>query len=212
MTPRFFTEKRPHNGLSYKEFTNLVETDIHNANPDLMDETDKDLYEYTKLNLHRSKRIHKTYKPSDELKELVNKINEKQIWMVLTEGWCGDSAQNLPYISMIAGLNKNIDLRILLRDDNLDIMDQYLTNGKSRSIPKLVVFNENGSELFQWGPRPQEAQNLVNQLKLEDVEKDKLTEKLHLWYGRNRGKSIDFEFITLFKEHLKNIDEPQEVV
>jgi hypothetical protein len=156
-----------------------------------------------KLNTHRSNRIHKTYKPSDELVGTINKVNEKQIWMVITEAWCGDSAQNVPFIAMIAKLNNLIDLRIILRDDNLDIMDQYLTNGTSRSIPKLVAFDESGNELFQWGPRPVEAQNLVNELKSNGTTKKEFTEKLHLWYGRNRGKAIEKEFINLLKDKLK---------
>ncbi|MCL6097112.1 MAG: thioredoxin family protein, partial [Bacteroidetes bacterium] len=90
--------------------------------------------------------------------------------------------------------NPLIDLRILLRDQNLDIMDLYLTNGNSRSIPKLVVFDQDGNELVQWGPRPAEAQALVNKNKSEGKSKDEFIKELHLWYGRNRGKNLEEEF------------------
>ena len=94
-------------------------------------------------------------------------------------------------------LNSNIDLRILLRDENPDIMDIYLTNG-TRSIPKLVAFDENGNQLFEWGPRPKEAQRLIDQWKGEGIVKPELYEKLHLWYGRNRGKELEEEFLEIF--------------
>jgi hypothetical protein len=85
-------------------------------------------------------------------------------------------------------------------------MDLYLTNG-TLSIPILVVFNESGKELFRWGLRPQEAKQLVNDLIAQGVEKSIRAEKLHLWYGRNRGRSLEIEMIntirnTLYKNYL----------
>ena len=119
---------------------------------------------------------------------------------MVSEVPCGDSAQNIPYIARIAELNPLIHLRIILRDSNLDIMDLYLTENKSRSIPKLVAFDENGYELFQWGSRPREAQELVNRLKSEGIPKEKFLEQLHLWYGNDRAKSLEFDFAEiLFK-------------
>ena len=73
-------------------------------------------------------------------------------------------------------------------------MDQYLTNGKSRSIPKLVSFDKDGNELFQWGPRPKEAQELVLTSKQNGEEKEKYNEKLHKWYALNRGATLETEF------------------
>ena len=59
-------------------------------------------------------------------------------WLVLTEAWCGDAAQSLPIINKMAEVSDNITLRLILRDENLDVMDQFLQNGRSRSIPKLI--------------------------------------------------------------------------
>ena len=126
-------------------------------------------------------------------------MKEKQLWMVITEPWCGDSAQNLPYIAKISGLNGNIDLRIVLRDSNPDIMDEYLTNG-TRSIPKLVAFNSEGDELFTWGSRPKAAQELVLKLREEGIVKPELYEKLHLWYGRNKGRDLESEFTEILQK------------
>lgn len=111
--------------------------------------------------------------------------------MVITESWCGDSAQNLPVISKIARLNSNIALRIILRDSNLDIMDNYLTNGVSRSIPILVAFDMDGNEIFRWGPRPKPAMQLVKKFRERGIVKEEYYKKLHLWCGRNKGRELD---------------------
>nr|WP_319776167.1 thioredoxin family protein [uncultured Sphaerochaeta sp.] len=199
----FFMEKRPHNGLTYSEFRQKMIDYVENTNPENLDEKEKSIYNYSKLNLHRSKRIERVYEVSDELKSILEGIKEPQIWMVLTEDWCGDSAQNLPYIVKIAEQNPLVNLRILPRDENLDIMDQYLTNGTSRSIPKLVAFDETGNEIFQWGPRPKAAQDLVNELKKSGLEKNEFMEKLHLWYAGNRGKSLEQEFVSILCSIVK---------
>lgn len=203
MAQKFFVDKRPHNGLTYEKFTENMNKKVEETNVEELSDKEKSLFNYTKLNLHRSKRIDKTYKIDPELEEAIKSISEKQIWMIITEDWCGDSAQNLPHIAKMTSLNDNIELRIIERDKNLDIMDLYLTNGKSRSIPKLVVFNEEGNEIFQWGPRPEELAKQVAEWKTEGIEMDEIKEKIHLWYGRNRGKAIESEF----KSILKNINE-----
>ena len=84
--------------------------------------------------------------------------------MVLTEDWCVDSAFALPIFYAAASRNSLIKIRILPRDSNLDIMDQYLTN-EARSIPKLVVFTMEGEELLEWGPRPAALQAVRQEMK-----------------------------------------------
>jgi hypothetical protein len=122
------------------------------------------------------------------------------LWMVITETWCGDSAQNLPIIAKTAELNDKIDLRILLRDSNSDIIDHYLTDGQSRSIPILVAFDLYGNELFKWGPRPDTAKTLVTNLKHDGFSKEEFNQQLHLWYGRNRGKELESELLQILKK------------
>lgn len=158
-----------------------------------------DKYNVTKLNLQRSNRISKTYRINEQLKNLIKLLDRTQTWMVITEDWCGDSAQNLPYIVKIAELNPLINLRILTRDQNLDVMDLYLTNGKARSIPKLVAFDENGNELFQWGPRPKAALEVVDQAIQNGLDKNQYLEKLHLWYSEDKGRTLENEFQILFR-------------
>lgn len=193
-----FEDKRVKNGLSYKDYFEYAQKKVEIPINNEAAEEEKHLFEYSKLNIKRSKRIAKTYQVSEELKSILTGLSKPQVWMVISEPWCGDSAQNLPYIAKMADESPLVELKILLRDENTDIMDNYLTNG-TRSIPVLAAFDSDGKELFKWGPRPQEAVELVKKAKAEGKEKDQFIEELHLWYGRNRGKAIESEFINLLK-------------
>jgi hypothetical protein len=90
----------------------------------------------------------------------------------------------------MAEADSKINLKIILRDANPAIMDLYLTNG-TLSIPILVSFDKSEKELFGWGPRPQEAKKLFEDLKTDGFEKSVILEKLNLWYGRNRGINLN---------------------
>ena len=155
-----------------------------------------------KLNFQRSSRILKTYKVKPELCEKINRINKPLIWLVITEDWCGDSAQNLPYIANIVMCSELMDLRVIERDKNLEIMDNYLTDGKSRSIPKVIVFDQEGNELFQWGPRPQKAKELVEQAKADGKSKEEFLHELHLWYAKDKGQELEKEIDELLDNLL----------
>ena len=194
MTLKLSRDNIPHSGMTYEEYKKLFADEI--KNPPGVDE--KNNYDIKKLNFARSTRVEKQFVPSDELIEAVNKISKPQLWVVLTESWCGDSAQNLPVLAKISELSKNVELRILLRDSNLEIMDKYLTNG-TRSIPKLIAFNEDGNEIFRWGARPVAAQQLINQLKERGLQKSEWLIELHKWYANNHGKEIEKELFELLK-------------
>lgn len=115
--------------------------------------------------------IYERFSLSEEQKERLKPLTEKNLRViVLTEDWCGDALLNNPVLLKIAD-ELNIDVRFLLRDKNLQLMDQYLTNGKSRSIPIFIFIDENGEERVVWGPRAPELQKMV------DEERSKLPPK-----------------------------------
>ncbi|MFB6232079.1 MAG: thioredoxin family protein [Salinibacter sp.] len=178
--PEFFDDRRPHDGLSYEEYRDhwraQKEEDLSDPDP-----SERRMQHYLNYNWDRQASVHASYEPSDALQAAVASISEPQLWMVLTEPWCGDSAFLLPIIAEAASRGENVTLRILLRDDNLDIMDQYLTDG-SRSIPKLVAFTEEGDELFTWGPRPQGAARRYEALDEEYDEKTEVIAELLEYY------------------------------
>ena len=156
--------------------------------------------EFTKLNLTRTQRIHKTISINPDLKKAAENLQYSYTWMVITEAWCGDSAQNLPVIAEIAKLNPDeIKLYILLRDENAELMDNYLTNG-ARAIPKLIVVNETlGKEAFVWGPRPATAQELLSAWKKNPEKKSwyEFEKELHGWYAKDKTQSLQHELIQL---------------
>lgn len=189
-----------HAGLAYADFMNRTAERLGNVAPE--DEPARTRFGYLPINFQRSTRIHRTFRMPDDLATAVAAIEAPQFWMLLTEDWCGDSAQSLPIIARIAEANPHITLRILDRDDHIDIMDRYRTNG-GRSIPKLVAFDGDGNECYSWGPRPEPAARLVSELVAEGVDKDERNKRLHLWYGRDRGATIAAELTAVLRRHLR---------
>jgi hypothetical protein len=121
---------------------------------------------FTKLNIQRMDRWDKTFVPSNEMITALHQLAAPQYWIVISEAWCGDCAQNLPILAAIAAASAGkIDLRITGRDDNPDLMNAYLTNG-ARSVPKLIILHKQTlAEITTWGPRPAPAQQLLHQYK-----------------------------------------------
>lgn len=155
--------------------------------------------DYTKLNLARTRRIRKTLKVLPEVRTVMEHA-PPQTWLVITEPWCGDSAQNLPVLEALAALAPAITVRIALRDSTA-IIDGYLTNG-TRSIPKLVAFDPASEQVFfTWGPRPAGAHALVMDEKAKPQatqrSKDALAEALHRWYHANSGVEVQQEVAAL---------------
>lgn len=107
--------------------------------------------------------IYNDFSLHTEEKESLQKLQEKRLRaIVLTADWCGDAMINLPILMRIAD-EALIDVRYLIRDENLELMDQYLTNGTARSIPIIIFMNEAGEEVAKWGPRSQQVAQLVGQ-------------------------------------------------
>jgi hypothetical protein len=155
------------------------------------------MFGYGKLNRQRMKRLEKTVELNDALKQNAQNVRSNWIWLILTEGWCGDAAQNIPIIEKIAAENPNIETRYLLRDENLELMDKYLTYD-ARSIPKLVCLNaETLEEIGTWGPRPQVAMDYFFEMKHQGLEKPQMMENMQRWYLSDANQSIQDEF-----EHL----------
>jgi hypothetical protein len=140
------------------------------------------------------------------LKSAVQNLKGSYTWLVLTEAWCGDAAHSLPVMAKMAKLNPNVDLRLLLRDEHLELMDEHLTNG-GRSIPKLVIIdNETNETVAEWGPRPAPVQQIMLDYK-SDTGPDKLpydefNKKVQLWYSRDKNATTQAEFTTLLTENL----------
>jgi len=156
------------------------------------------MFNYGKLNRQRMKRLGNTVKLNDSLKEKARSVKQKMIWLIITEGWCGDAAQNIPVVEKIAAENTNIETRYVLRDENLELMDAYLTTN-ARSIPKLICLDaETLEEIGTWGPRAQAAMDYFVEMKADNLEKPQMMENLQRWYLQDKEQSIQKEFENLF--------------
>jgi len=187
----FFADRRPHNGLTYADYR-AQWREQKDQSAEGLDPDERKTLHYLNYNWERQAHVHDNYTPSDDLQEAANTIEAPQLWMVLTEPWCGDSAFLLPVIAEAAQLTDNVTLRILLRDDNLDVMDQYLTDG-SRSIPKMAAFSDDGEELFTWGPRPEGASQKFAALRAEYDDKMEMVKKLIAYYEDGAWREADAE-------------------
>jgi hypothetical protein len=176
-------------GLSYAEFRALMH-DLHGKEKVTGTNQSADLLAYSILNEQRMNRIDKhgviaQVLPSTEIKKI----------LVITEGWCGDSAQILPYMHKWA-MAKGHDMRIVLRDENLELMDQFLTNG-ARAVPMFLFINADGSLLEKWGARPKVLQDKVVQWKAEGLEKETFITMIHKWYADDKGNTCIEEWERL---------------
>ncbi|MBO6605625.1 thioredoxin family protein [Psychroserpens sp.] len=176
--------------ISYEAYRTLVSDLVEQKSTSGNDKTEA-LANYTMLNDRRMKRWDKTVKISEEAQNRIANFDGKVTWLVITESWCGDAAHVIPVLNKIAALNTNINLKLVFRDENEFLMDQFLTNG-GRAIAKLIMIDDaTGNVVNTYGPRPSEATAMVNAYKAEH---GKLTpefkEDLQGWYNKNKGQNI----------------------
>jgi hypothetical protein len=159
---------------------------------------DADIFNYTKLNLTRTKRWLKKGTINPDLKEKLNQITEKQNWVLITEPWCGDAAHNAPFIHLLSECSPNIDLTIQLRDSNSEI-DQYLTNG-NKSIPLLIIRDDKGNDLGVWSSRPKKCQDYFENMKREELPISEIKTRIQEWYNHDAGYELQNELLELMNQ------------
>lgn len=193
-----FPESVRNGAYTYSEYMQLMETVVA-ENRTTGPKQSESLSHYTKLNLARMHRLNKTASIHDSLREAVDQVDIPQTWYILTEAWCGDAAQNIPTIVAASLSNPLISVKLLLRDENPELMDAYLTNG-GRSIPKLVAVDEDFNEIFTWGPRPAGAQELLKAYKANPVKSySEFSEDIQRWYIADKTESLQNELRELLE-------------
>ena len=198
-TEKVITDDIIRDAMDYEMYRSMIDELLDEGKTTGSNQSE-DLTEYTRLNVHRMKRLDKQVQLRDSLKGKLQDVQQPLTWLVLTEGWCGDAAQNIPVIAKMAEENEDIDLKLILRDDNLDIMDEYLTNG-GRSIPKLICLDtETLDEKGSWGPRPQKLQKGAMEWKEDpDISMEEWAERVHKWYAVDKADKIQDEFEELIE-------------
>ena len=188
------------NSHPYLEYRKLV-SDLLLENKSTGNEQSDDLTHYSTLNETRMNRLDKTMKITDENTLKLKSLKKEYIWLVISEGWCGDAAQLLPVVNKMASESGKIELRIVLRDENEDLMNLFLTN-KSKSIPIVIIVDKQTGELMgHWGPRPKAAITLIQDYKKEfGVVDETAKTNLQLWYLHDKGLSSQKEIIDMMLE------------
>ncbi len=203
MFPRFKKMKEYiEKSTTYAEYIKLIDDLLIDGKTTGPNQSDA-MFNYGKLNRQRMHRLEKTVVLNDSLREKVQNNKRKMIWLVITEGWCGDAAQNIPVIEKIADASGFVETRYVLRDENLELMDRFLTNN-ARSIPKLIALDaETLEELGSWGPRPKASMDLFIEMRERGLEKPLIMENLQRWYIADKNRAIQEEFENLLDEWTK---------
>jgi len=155
---------------------------------------------YIPINQQRVKRIRKALAKDGLRRDLLaasSGLRAGLRMLVLNEFWCGDGAQILPvHEALEAEAAGKLEVRVLLRDENVDVMDLFLTNG-GRSIPKTVLLDADMGVLGTWGPRPEEAMELVRRIKSDPALAHTYSQEVHKWYTADKQQNIQAELAVL---------------
>ena len=186
--------------FSYSGYRNLV-TSLLKEGKSTGNEQSEALTHYSELNEVRMNRLDKTIVLTDQVKDQLSQLQSNYIWLVLSEGWCGDAAQLLPIMNKMAEFSEKIDFRVVLRDENELLMNQFLTNG-GKSIPKLLILDaETHKVLTDWGPRPVGATKLIQDYKaIHGVVDETAKTNLQKWYLQDKGISTQNEIMHLIEK------------
>lgn len=190
-------QKSLNKALSYDAFRGLVSKLVLENKSTGYIQTDA-LSNYSMLNDKRMKRLDKTIKITQETVNAMSEINKDLIFLVLMESWCGDGAQTLPIINKISKLSPKIEFKIVLRDENDDLMQHFLTNG-GKAIPKLIIIEkETLNVVSDWGSRPSVATNMVNDYKEKNGSLDaEFKKNLQIWYNKDKGITTQNDIVSL---------------
>ena len=185
--------------ISYQEYRGQVTTHTENGTSSGPQQSEA-LSSYTLLNNSRMKRLDKTLKIDQTISEKFQEYQKNVTWLVLAESWCGDAAHAMPVMNKLVTQAKNIDFKVLYRDENKELMDLFLTNG-SMSIPKLIVFdNETQEVINDWGPSPLIIMNKTKEFKAaHGTLTPEFKKEIQVWYNQNKGKCIASDLLKLIE-------------
>ncbi len=186
-------------GMTYQEYRNLINELLLNHKTTGPDDSDAMLH-YTKMNVQRMNRVDKTVKLNDTFLDVLGAVKNKYRFLVISEGWCGDAAQIVPVFDKIAAsFTDKFELRFVLRDKNLPLIDAHLTKG-GRAIPVLLILDEKGNVVKKWGPRPDILQELLAGWKRDSSDMMEIAEKLHGWYAKDKTRTTQQELMEIFRD------------
>lgn len=191
-------------GMDYSTYRQLVDKLLIEGHTTGEDSSEAMLH-YSKMNVQRMSRVDKTASLNAELSSAIELLKGDYKLLVITEGWCGDAAQIVPVFNKIAlAAPDKFELKFVLRDKNLALIDAHLTNG-GRAIPVVLILDETGKNVLEsWAPRPQVLQTLLKEWKKETTDMLLIAEKLHGWYAKDKTQTTQAELSGLLKRLENN--------
>ncbi len=186
-------------GFTYDEYITRVEDDLE---AEIENDDPKEYVQYYALGLQRMNRIFKSFQLTPVQEKRIKETSNHFKLLTITEGWCGDASQIIPVIEKLA-IALKVESKYILRDENLDMMENYKTNN-ALSIPIIIGVAEDGNELFRFGPRSAYGMELLAKFK-ENSDKysaDEFHEDLQKYYNNNKGVDIVNEILDLVDENL----------
>mgnify|MGYP001948738675 CR=1 FL=1 len=185
--------------MNYQEYFDLIQRYSKEGKTSGIEQSENRI-SISKLNASRMRRLEKTVRLNESAIADLSKIKKSQTWLVIIESWCADGAQTIPVLNKIAEATDAIQLRIVFRDEETMLMDAFLTNG-TRSIPKLIIVDEEEDLLSSWGPRSVAATELVVAYKEKHNKIDAaFKEQLQVWYFENKGLAIVEELLAVIQD------------
>ncbi|MBD3223850.1 MAG: hypothetical protein GF313_03925 [Caldithrix sp.] len=129
--------------------------------------------------------------------------------LVITMPQCGDSISIIPVLHKYFETTPT-EIRIVLREEYPQLMDQFLTNG-ARSVPVVIVLDKKGMFVTRFGPRPAAAQNIFEAHRQSimngSVDKQEVSKKIRTFYAKDQGKTIIADFLNTLKQALTEVNE-----
>ena len=192
------TTQSANTSIDYKKYFDTAityEAYLNNFQAEIAIGEESPFAQYLPQNWSRQSRLDRKFKLREDLQLIIDNITKSVNWLVITEHWCGDASQINPIINKVANeSNGKINLKFVYRDENEELIDAHLTDGRSRSIPILIQLDEDYNFISSYGPRPVMAQDLVKSL-LADGEAYSIP--LHTWYAKDKQQGIQDDLVAL---------------
>lgn len=190
-------------GYNFEDYLEQIEDELEKQ---IELDDPKELVPYYAINLKQSREIRKNFRYNPGMEKKAKSYHAELKFLVISEGWCEDASQIVPIVDRLAE-TIGVECKIVFRDENLELMEEYHTNG-SFSVPIVIGVTPEGEEAFRFGPRPAKAMEFTNRFKKDPdkYSKDDFIEDLDRYYLENHGQDIITEILALIEEYTTELE------
>ena len=190
-------------GYNFEDYLEQIEDELEKQ---IELDDPKELVPYYAINLKQSREIRKNFRYNPGMEKKAKSYHAELKFLVISEGWCEDASQIVPIVDRLAE-TIGVECKIVFRDENLELMEEYHTNG-SFSVPIVIGVTPEGEEAFRFGPRPAKAMEFTNRFKKDPdkYSKDDFIEDLDRYYLENHGQDIITEILALIEDYTTELE------